>query len=69
MKMGLKSVSELWDTLLYSTVFYVRAKQLITASIQSVYIFNFKTMSENCDVKLNAFKNPELCMEVGLESQ
>lgn len=26
-------------------------------------------MSENYNVKINAFQNPELCMEVGLESQ
>jgi len=58
MKLGFKSVSELWDTVLYSTVFHVRAEQLITASVQSVCIFNFQTASENCKVKLNSFKNP-----------
>jgi hypothetical protein len=53
----------------FNWFFYVRTKQLITTPIQSVCIFNFKTVSENYNVKINAFKNPDLCMEVGLESQ
>lgn len=53
----------------FNSFFYVRPKQLITISIQSVCIFYFKTASENCNVKLNAFPIQELYMEVGLESQ